>query len=620
MALIKLTFGPGQQYPDLPSAWAAIPSDSMGTDSYWLAGTKTEFNTNAVIELSGKPAGPNNTITISPDNGHGYMDHPGVLTNPLAYNPDNGLAFRCTGAYSNVIYINNDYVTVRGLQIKNAGGGNSGGAVAVHLDRVGTAIENNVIDMAGPNGYYAIAIISPQIVRNNTIFISGGSAHGVMFYDKPSALGENNTVVRSSALGRGGYAFDCAGSSVTLNNNLAIGFDVFDNSGHVWRGSNNATDLQSINFGTGNKTSLVAADNLYGVAGSSADLRLKAGSVLIDAGTAPTDTHIPAPSGNRQQGVAADIGAWEYPQAIQAPTATVTAIEYGAGQSVTISGITTGSPDRGTMTLTRSSAAGNHAENTDPVDIAFAPDKFAATFHPKVGEYLIEFGVGNAYYQVQGSNSLGTVNVIGAYATSVIQEAVDGQVLRIHGTYGGAPSSALLLVPADTAAPDGAIGQEQAVTLKADGSFQVEVALPAGRYASGILAFTNAAGTSLPQPGTSPVVILGISGNPTVPDDPEADPAPGAAKTASIDMVSTNGIPIDAGPTLKFAWFDQVTPDLFDAPTDTGTAVIGQGGTVKVALANSTKTSGQVGWLVVTNSDGNPETVHKAFSGPVKVD
>lgn len=100
-----------------------------------------------------------------------------------------------------------------------------------------------------------------------------------------------------------------------------------------------------------------------------------------------------------------------------------------------------------------------------------------------------------------------------------------------------------------------------------------------------------------------------------------AEPAPvDVARTASIDLVSASGVPVDAGPSLKFAWFDQATPDRFGTPTDTGIVTIDTGGTVKVPLVNSAKASGQVGWLVVTNSDGDPGTVHKAFSGPVRVD
>jgi hypothetical protein len=130
-----------------------------------------------------------------------------------------------------------------------------------------------------------------------------------------------------------------------------------------------------------------------------------------------------------------------------------------------------------------------------------------------------------------------------------------------------------------------------------------------------VLQFTTSAGTSLPIPGTTAVSVIGISGNPEAP----AAPMP-SARTASINLVSIDGVTIAAGESLRFAWFDQVTPDSFGTPTDKGSVTTGTGGVVRVPLTYSTKTSGQAGWLTVTNSDGSPDTVHKAFSGPVKVD
>lgn len=91
-------------------------------------------------------------------------------------------------------------------------------------------------------------------------------------------------------------------------------------------------------------------------------------------------------------------------------------------------------------------------------------------------------------------------------------------------------------------------------------------------------------------------------------------------KTASVTLVNAGNSPQASLTGLKWAWFDGVTPDAFGAPTDQGTGEITDGsGILTVSIGNSTKTSGQVGWLVVTDSDGNPATVHKAFSGPVTV-
>ncbi len=91
-------------------------------------------------------------------------------------------------------------------------------------------------------------------------------------------------------------------------------------------------------------------------------------------------------------------------------------------------------------------------------------------------------------------------------------------------------------------------------------------------------------------------------------------------KTASVNLVNASNSAQASLTGLKWAWFDQTTPDAFTTPTDKGTGEITDGsGVLTVLIGNSGKTSGQAGWLIVTDSDGNPATVHKAFSGPVAV-
>jgi hypothetical protein len=96
-------------------------------------------------------------------------------------------------------------------------------------------------------------------------------------------------------------------------------------------------------------------------------------------------------------------------------------------------------------------------------------------------------------------------------------------------------------------------------------------------------------------------------------------PTPGA-RTVTLSLFT----PADASAAnlsgLRWAWFDQVTPDLFVAPTDKGTLeTTDAGGTLTIPLPNSQLAVGAVGWLIVTDSSGNPATLHNAFSGPVVV-
>lgn len=94
---------------------------------------------------------------------------------------------------------------------------------------------------------------------------------------------------------------------------------------------------------------------------------------------------------------------------------------------------------------------------------------------------------------------------------------------------------------------------------------------------------------------------------------------PTATKTVTVNLVNASNTSQTGLTSLKWAWFDSVTPNLFSQPTDSGAAETTDGSGVLTITVHSALSTGQVGWLVVTDSDGNPATTHKAFSGPVTV-
>ena len=94
----------------------------------------------------------------------------------------------------------------------------------------------------------------------------------------------------------------------------------------------------------------------------------------------------------------------------------------------------------------------------------------------------------------------------------------------------------------------------------------------------------------------------------------------GLVKSVQLTLTDEQGTPIPNLTGLKWAWFDQATPDLFLAPTDKGANESTDGsGNLVVEIPNSTLNSGQTGWLTVTDSDGNTATNHKGFAGPTEV-
>ena len=96
---------------------------------------------------------------------------------------------------------------------------------------------------------------------------------------------------------------------------------------------------------------------------------------------------------------------------------------------------------------------------------------------------------------------------------------------------------------------------------------------------------------------------------------------PTGTKTATVTLVDAGDSPRASLTGLSWAWWDQITPDLFTTPTDQGTGESTDGSGVLSITVHTALAASGVGWLVVTDSDGTTtqSPVHKAFSGPVAV-
>jgi hypothetical protein len=96
---------------------------------------------------------------------------------------------------------------------------------------------------------------------------------------------------------------------------------------------------------------------------------------------------------------------------------------------------------------------------------------------------------------------------------------------------------------------------------------------------------------------------------------------PAATKTVTVNLVNTSGSAQSGLSSLKWAFWDEVTPNLMLHPTDQGSAETTDGSGVLAITVHTTLSAGGIGWLVVTNSDGTTtqSPAHKAFSGPVAV-
>lgn len=97
---------------------------------------------------------------------------------------------------------------------------------------------------------------------------------------------------------------------------------------------------------------------------------------------------------------------------------------------------------------------------------------------------------------------------------------------------------------------------------------------------------------------------------------------PALASTVTLPLTTDGVTPAANLSGLRWAFFDQVNPGAFAAPTARGAAGATDGsGILVVSIAGTALAIGAVGWLIVSDSDGtttqNPAA--SAFSGPVTV-
>lgn len=98
--------------------------------------------------------------------------------------------------------------------------------------------------------------------------------------------------------------------------------------------------------------------------------------------------------------------------------------------------------------------------------------------------------------------------------------------------------------------------------------------------------------------------------------------SPLSSKTVTLTLVNESSATQNSLTGLKWAWWDQATPNLMIAPACSGSAETTDGSGVVVIPITTSKSSGGTGWLVITNSDGTAtqSPAHRAFSGPVVID
>jgi hypothetical protein len=92
------------------------------------------------------------------------------------------------------------------------------------------------------------------------------------------------------------------------------------------------------------------------------------------------------------------------------------------------------------------------------------------------------------------------------------------------------------------------------------------------------------------------------------------------ATTASGTLTLDGSTPAASLTGLRWAFFDQVTPDVLSAPVAKGAgATTDASGNFSVSITGTTLLAGAVGFLIIDNTDGTTATNFKGYAGPLVV-
>lgn len=250
----------------------------------------SEFGGAVATSFGGKSTSATNYIILRCASGQSFTDNANKLTNALSYNVSNGVGLRRTTSYGNTLTLNEDYITVSGLQIANSA------ISASSALEFGAGFTHNVVEkcIVRDQGTLRAVGLRAGMIRNSLVvhlIATSGSGIATVY---PSAGTKiiNCTVVRPSDRTAGGSAILAIGSgaNVTVENCAGFGFSNFS-SDNSYTGSNNCSD-QTISFGSSNQASKTYANQFENTLFATMDFRLKSGSDCIGNGVTDT-TNVP---------------------------------------------------------------------------------------------------------------------------------------------------------------------------------------------------------------------------------------------------------------------------------------------------------------------------------------
>jgi hypothetical protein len=299
--IVEKTIGSASRDYSTIAAWiSAMPAFNGTVNQIWKGllykeggGTNGEWVTSP--DFASKGGGADQFPWLEPASGQGFIDSATVRTTALRYNNANGVAISGTPGGNNT-----GQVFLRGLQING------------RLALSGSGTNFNVVDCI--INWTATLDQFSSLQMTNCVITSTPTSGNIIRLSPPGTC----SAVNCTFLGGGGTSVAIASgysSKWLLRGNAFFNYSAnISASGVAIANSNyNATNLAAMGWtGTGNVLNLTTA-NQFESSSSPFDLRVKAGSGLINAGARyQTDTGDVDISRFARSTSTPTIGAWEY--------------------------------------------------------------------------------------------------------------------------------------------------------------------------------------------------------------------------------------------------------------------------------------------------------------------
>lgn len=303
----------GGDYTTYATAISFLPSSLVTADEQWNFKADGTFSF-AVGLLVSVTTDATRFIDFDCQTSKGFAS----AASPVGrWDSSKGLNLVCTGYAETAWVVSTDTFKLHNHQVAQTGGGNRSAFSHNSNGSSNSLVESNIFESGdiGPNTRYGI-------IRNCLSIIRGSNGNpGWQFDYYVGGTVACLTVIRPTSFAPGGGGNDCGfltASAVTIKDCVAMGFTAF--SSGSFSGSNNATDLASISFGTSNQVLVpLSTATFVGVTDGARDFRIVTGSTLKNTGVTDTTT-IPAAvdayGTSRPQGSAWDIGFHEFVSAV----------------------------------------------------------------------------------------------------------------------------------------------------------------------------------------------------------------------------------------------------------------------------------------------------------------